>query len=120
VAEETSDTRDARPSGTGWFVTGLISMALLVTGFASYVMATVFALSVFMYIRVRGRDAVDVPRPTGTLWFVITLIVAALLVTGAFDPPWIGAAALASCVLLYIRARMRSTARPGSTPPPHD
>lgn len=112
------DTPDARPTGTLWLVVGLVSGALLVTGagVSPWISAAVFALSVFMYVRVRGRDRALAPPPTGTLWFVVTLIVGALLITGSFQPPWIGAAALAVSVLLYVRALVRLTARPAADP----
>jgi membrane protein implicated in regulation of membrane protease activity len=114
------DTPDARPSGTLWLVIGLVSGALLVTGMgiSSWISAAAFALSVVMYVHVRGRDRALAPPPTGTLWFVVALIVGALLITGRFNPPWVGAAALAGSVLLYIRALIRLTARPDpdSTP----
>jgi hypothetical protein len=112
------DTPDARPTGTLWLVIGLVSGALLVTGagLSPWISAAVFTLAVFMYVRVRGRDRALAPPPTGTLWFVVTLIIGALLVTGAFEPPWIGVAALAAAVLLYIRTMIRLTARPASDP----
>lgn len=112
------DTPDARSTGTLWMVIGLVSGALLVTGagISQWISAAAFALSVFMYVRVRGRDRALAPPPTGTLWFVVTLIVSALLVTGSFQPPWVGAAALATSVLLYVRALVRLTARPAADP----
>jgi membrane protein implicated in regulation of membrane protease activity len=115
------DTPDARPTGTLWLVIGLVSGALLVTGagVSLWISAAAFALSVFMYVRVRGRDRALAPPPTGTLWFVVSLILGALLVTGSLQPPWVGAAALAAAVLLYIRAMIRLTARP-SEPDPAD
>ncbi|RIJ52730.1 hypothetical protein DZG00_03705 [Clavibacter lycopersici] len=116
------DTPDARPTGTLWLVIGLVSGALLITdaGLSPWISAAAFALSVFMYVRVRGRDRALAPPPTGTLWFVVTLIVGALLVTGGFRPPWIGAVALAASVLLYVRAMIRLTARPATDPDPAD
>jgi membrane protein implicated in regulation of membrane protease activity len=116
------DTPDARSSGTLWLVIGLVSGALLVTGavVSPWISAAAFALSVFMHVRVRGRDRALAPPPTGTLWFVVTLIVGALLVTGSFQPPWVGAAALAASVLLYIRALARLRARTASDPTPGD
>ena len=113
-----NDTADARPTGILWLVIGLVSGALLVTGagVSPWISAALFTLSVFMYVRVRGRDRALAPPPTGTLWFVVTLIIGALLVTGRFDPPWVGAVALAATVLLYIRAMIRLTARPASEP----
>ncbi|WP_043668277.1 hypothetical protein [Clavibacter michiganensis] len=116
------DTPDARPTGTLWLVIGLVSGALLVTGagVSSWVAAGAFTLSVFMYVRVRGRDRALAPPPTGTLWFVVTLIIGALLVTGTFEPPWVGAVALAASVLLYIRALGRLRARPAPDPAPGD
>jgi hypothetical protein len=112
------DTPDARPTGTLWLVIGLVSGALLITGagVSPWISAAAFALSVFMYVRVRGRDRALAPPPTGTLWFVVTLVIGALLITGSFDPPWVGAAALAGSVLLYIRALVRLTARPAADP----
>ncbi|WDD25144.1 hypothetical protein PSS89_14360 [Clavibacter michiganensis subsp. michiganensis] len=112
------DTAEARPTGTLWMVVGLVSGALLVTSslVSPWISAAAFALSVFMYVHVRGRDRALTPPPTGTLWFVVTLIVGALLVTGAFEPPWVGVVALASAVLLYIRAMIRLTARPAPDP----
>ncbi|WP_440695374.1 hypothetical protein [Clavibacter nebraskensis] len=112
------DTPDARSTGTLWLVIGLVSGALLVigAGVSPWISAAAFALSVFMYVRVRGRDRALAPPPTGTLWFVVTLVIGALLITGSFDPPWVGAAALAGSVLLYIRALVRLTARPAADP----
>ncbi|MFT2690706.1 hypothetical protein [Clavibacter sp. Sh2088] len=114
------ETPDARPTGTLWLVIGLVSGALLVTGagVSPWLSAAAFALSVFMYVRVRGRDRALAPPPTGTLWFVVTLIIGALLITGTFDPPWVGAVALAAALLLYIRALVRLRARPASDPAP--
>ncbi|OUE23530.1 hypothetical protein [Clavibacter michiganensis] len=116
------DTPDARSTGTLWLVIGLVSGAMLVTGavVSPWISAAAFALSVFLYVRVRGRDRALAPPPTGTLWFVVTLIVGALLITGTFDPPWVGAAALAASLLLYIRALARLTARPAADPDPGD
>ncbi|MDO4027558.1 hypothetical protein [Clavibacter michiganensis] len=116
------DTPEARPTGTLWMMLGLVSGALLVTSslVSPWISAAVFALSVYMYVRVRGRDRALAPPPTGTLWFVVTLIIGALLVTGTFDPPWIGVAALTASVLLYIRAMIRLTARPAPAPDPGD
>ncbi|CCE76652.1 hypothetical protein [Clavibacter nebraskensis] len=110
------ETPDARPTGTLWLVIGLVSGALLVTGagLSPWISAAVFAMSVFMYVRVRGRDRALAPPPTGTLWFMVALVIGALLVTGRFEPPWVGAAALAAAVLLYIRAMIRLTARRAS------
>ncbi|MFT7765626.1 hypothetical protein [Clavibacter tessellarius] len=114
------DTPDARSSGTLWMVIGLVSGALLVTGagVSPWISAAAFAVSVFMYVRVRGRDRALAPPPTGTLWFVVTLIIGALLITGAFEPPWIGAMALAAAVLLYVRAlgRLRAPQATDSAP----
>ncbi|KDP92110.1 MULTISPECIES: hypothetical protein [Clavibacter] len=116
------ETPEARPTGTLWMVLGLVSGALLVTSslVSPWISAAAFALSVFMYVRVRGRDRALAPPPTGTLWFVVTLIIGALLVTGTFDPPWVGVAALAASVLLYIRAMIRLLANPASDPDPGD
>jgi membrane protein implicated in regulation of membrane protease activity len=116
------DTPDARSTGTLWLVIGLVSGALLVTnaGVSPWISAAAFALSVSMYVRARGRGRALAPPPTGTLWFVVTLIVGALLVTGSFQPPWVGAAALAAAVLLYIRAMVRLSARPATDPDPAD
>ncbi len=116
------DTADARPTGTLWMVVGLVSGALLVTSslVSPWISAAAFALSVFMYVRIRGRDRALAPPPTGTLWFVVTLIIGALLITGTFEPPWVGVAALTGAVLLYIRAMIRLTASPAPDPDPSD
>ncbi|MBF4624842.1 hypothetical protein [Clavibacter sp. VKM Ac-2872] len=116
------DTADARPTGTLWLVIGLVSGALLVTGagVSPWFSAAVFTLSVFMHVRGRRRDWALTPPPTDTLWFVVSLILGALLVTGSFQPPWVGAAALAAAVLLYIRAMIRLTARRASESTPPD
>ncbi|OUE29426.1 hypothetical protein BFL35_15420 [Clavibacter michiganensis] len=114
------DNPDARPTGMLWMVIGLVSGALLVTGagLSPWISAAAFAVSVFMYVRVRGRDRALAPPPTGTLWFVVTLIIGALLITGAFEPPWIGAVALAGSVLLYVRALGRLRAQQATVMPP--